>query len=150
MTFKEQEYMVDVIVNQVIFMNSLGEIEYHPERLDMLFGFFYMKYYNNYEFDETKYNFDFEMGSLEFYEDIKDIVTNVKVEACDIAEWSSVKNAIRDKIEFKKNSYLKKDNYSLTDAYLAGLLDKFTDWVSDKGIDKLMTVLSKTGDELGN
>lgn len=149
MTFKEKEYAIDVIVNQVIFMNAIGEIEYHPERMDMLFGYFYMKYFQDYKFNE-EYNFDFDMGSLSYYEDIKDVVSNVKIEACDIAEWSTLKSNVLDKIEFKKNSYLKKDNYSLTDAYLSGLINKLTEWIDDKGIDKFMTVLSKTGEEIGN
>ena len=149
MTYMEQETMTDVIVNQVIFTNSLGDVEYHPERLDMLLGYFYKKHFENYEF-EKEYNFSFDIGSMGFYEELKDIVSNIKINPEHLVEWSSIKTAIINKIEFEKNRYLKRDNYSLTDAYLAGLLNKFTEWIEDKGIDKLMTVLSKTGEEIGS
>ena len=149
MTYREQEQMIDIIVNQVIFTNSLGEVEYHPERLDMLFGYFYMKYFKGYKFDK-EYDFSFDIGSMEYYEEIKSIISNRKIAPEDISEWGNIKNAIMDKIEFEKQRYFKRDNYSLTDAYLAGLLDKVTSWIDDKGIDKLMTVLSKTGDEVGS
>lgn len=149
MTYREQEYMTKIVVGQVIFTNVLGEVEYHPERLDMMLGYFYRKYYDNYQY-EQEYDFELEIGTMEFYEELKDIVTNPKVSSDHLTEWSSIKSAIIDKIEFEKNRFLKRDNYSLTDAYLAGLLDKITDWIDDKGIDKLMTVLSKTGDELAS
>lgn len=149
MTYREQEQMTDIIVNQVIFTNSLGEIEYHPERLDMLFGYFYMKYFKDYKFDK-EYDFSFDIGSMEYYEEIKSVISNRKIAPEDISEWGNIKNAIMDKIEFEKQRYFKRDNYSLTDAYLAGLLDKVTSWIDDKGIDKLMTVLSETGDEVGS
>lgn len=149
MTYREQEYMINIIVNQVIFTNNLGEIEYHPERLDMLFGYFYAKYFLNKEF-EKEYDFELDMASLEYYEELKEIVNDIKIESCDLVEWSNIKATINAKIEFEKNRYFKRDNYSLTDAYLAGLLNKFTEWIEDKGIDKLMTVLSKTGEELGS
>lgn len=149
MTYREQEYMINIIVNQVIFTNNLGDVEYHPERLDMLFGYFYAKYFLKMEF-ENEYDFELDMASLEYYEELKEIVSGIKIESCDLVEWSNLKTAINSKIEFEKNRYLKRDNYSLTDAYLAGLLNKLTEWIEDKGIDNLMTILSKTGEEIAS
>lgn len=148
MTYREYEQMIDIIVGQVIFMNALGEMEYHPERLDMMFRYFYLKNFEKYEF-EKEYNFAFDMGSMEYYEELKPILDTVKIKPEYIAEWSDVKTSVISKIEFEKNKYFKRDNYSLTDSYLASLLDKFSDWINDKGIDKLMTALSEVGDGVG-
>ena len=149
MTYKEYETIINTIVGQVIFTNNLGETEYHPERLDMMFRYFYLKFFEKYKFDK-EYDFSLDMASMEYYEELKIILDNVKIKPDYIAEWSDVKTSVINKIEFEKQKYFKRDNYSLTDAYLAGLLDKLSDWINDKGIDKLMTVLSKTGDEIGN
>src|SRR5574344_316228 len=106
MTYREQEQMTDIIVNQVIFTNSLGEVEYHPERLDMLFGYFYMKYFKGYKFD-MDYVFSFDIESIKYYEEIKSVITNRKIAPEDISEWGNIKNAIMDKIEFEKQRYFK-------------------------------------------
>ena len=147
MTYREYEQMTEIIVGQVIFMNALGEMEYHPERLDMMFKYFYLKNFEKYEF-EKEYNFAFDIGSMEYYEELKPILDTVKIKPEYIAEWSDVKTSVINKIEFEKNRYYKKDNYSLTDAYLAGILNKLTEWIDDKGIDKFMSVLSEVGEEV--
>lgn len=148
MTYRDYEQMVDVVVGQVIFTNALGEIEYHPERLDMMLKYYYLKNFENYEF-EKEYNFAFDIGSMEYYEELKPILDVVKINPSYISEWSDIKNSIINKIEFEKQIYFKRDNYSLTDSYLAALLDKLSTWIDDKGIDKLMTVLSEVGEEVG-
>lgn len=148
MTYKEMEYIIDTVVGQVISTNALGETQYHPERIEPLKRYFYLKYVVGYQF-EKEYSFDFDMMTLEFYEELKPILDDVKINPQHIAMWSEISTSINLKIEFEKQRFLKRDNYSLTDAYLAGLLDKITSWIDDKGIDKLMTVLSKTGDEVG-
>lgn len=149
MTYREYEQMINIIVGQVIFTNSLGDTEYHPERLDMLFKYFYLKNFEKYEF-EKEYDFNFDMASMEYYEELKPILDGVKINPEHITEWSNIRTAVIDKIDFEKKKYLKRDNYSLTDAYLAGLLDKITTWIDDKGIEKLMTTLSEVGEEVGN
>lgn len=149
MTYREYEQMTEIIVGQVIFMNALGEMEYHPERLDMMFKYFYLKNFEKYEF-EKEYNFAFDIGSMEYYDELKPILDTVKIKPEYIAEWSDVKTSVINKIEFEKNRYYKKDNYSLTDAYLAGILNKLTEWIDDKGIDKFMSVLSEVGEEVGD
>lgn len=149
MTYRETEYIINTVVGQAIFTNSLGETEYHPERVEPLKRYFYLKYVEEYQF-EKEYSFDFDMMTLEFYEELKPILDAVKINPQYIGMWSEISSSINSKIEFEKQKFFKKDNYSLTDSYLAGLLDKITTWIDDKGIDKLMTVLSKTGDEIGS
>lgn len=148
MTYRDYEQMMDIIVGQVIFTNALGETEYHPERLDMLFKYFYLKNFEKYEF-EKDYNFAFDMGSMEYYEELKPILDEVKINPNNIAEWSEIKTSIINKIEFVKQTYLKRDNYSLTDSYLAALIDKLLTWIDNKDIDKLMAVLSEVGEKVG-
>lgn len=149
MTYRETEYIINTVVGQTIFTNSLGETEYHPERVEPLKRYFYLKYVEEYQF-EKDYSFDFDMMTLEFYEELKPILDAVKINPQYIGMWSEISSSINSKIEFEKQKFFKRDNYSLTDSYLAGLLDKITTWIDDKGIDKLMTVLSKTGDEIGS
>lgn len=149
MTYRETEYIINTVVGQTIFINSLGETEYHPERVEPLKRYFYLKYVEEYQF-EKEYSFDFDMMTLEFYEELKPILDAVKINPQYIGMWSEISSSINSKIEFEKQKFFKRDNYSLTDSYLAGLLDKITTWIDDKGIDKLMTVLSKTGDEIGS
>jgi len=43
-TLQEFEKAVDIITNQIIFINALGQWEYHPEREDFLYKYFYAKY----------------------------------------------------------------------------------------------------------
>lgn len=149
MTYREMEYIINTVVGQTIFTNSLGETEYHPERVEPLKRYFYLKYVEEYQF-EKEYSFDFDMMTLEFYEELKPILDAVKINPQYIGMWSEISSSINSKIEFEKQKFFKRDNYSLTDSYLAGLLDKITTWIDDKGIDKLMTVLSKTGEEIGS
>lgn len=149
MTYRDYEQMMDIIVGQVIFTNALGETEYHPERLDMLFKYFYLKNFEKHEF-EKDYNFAFDIGSMEYYEELKPILDEVKINPSNIAEWSEIKTSIINKIEFVKQTYLKRDNYSLTDSYLAALIDKLLTWIDNKDIDKLMSVLSEVGEKVGN
>lgn len=149
MTYRETEYIINTVVGQTIFTNSLGETEYHPERVEPLKRYFYLKYVEEYQF-EKDYSFDFDMMTLEFYEELKSILDAVKINPQYIGMWSEISSSINSKIEFEKQKFFKRDNYSLTDSYLAGLLDKITSWIDDKGIDKLMTVLSKTGEEIGS
>jgi hypothetical protein len=49
-TLQEFEKAVDTITNQIIFVNSLGQWEYHPEREDFLYRYYYAKYILKAEF----------------------------------------------------------------------------------------------------
>lgn len=149
MTYRDYETIINTVVNQVIFTNTLGDTEYHPERLDMMLKYFYLLYFENHIF-EKDYDFSLDIASMEYYEELKPVLDNVKINPEHIVEWSEIKSSVINKIEYEKQKYFKRDNYSLTDAYLAGLLDKISGWIEDKGIDNLMSVLSKTGEEIGN
>lgn len=153
-SMRDYESIVNKIVNQIIFVNALGEYEFHPERKYFLLDYFYLKYFANHNF-ETEYSFDDDIFSLEFYEDLAKEINEAMTEKifdekCNDRDFVIIENVVNDKIEFTKNYLLKKTSYSLTDTYLAELLSKITGWLEDKGVEDFIRILSETGDELGN
>lgn len=153
-SMRDYESIVNRVVNQIIFVNALGEYEFHPEREDFLLDYFFLKYFTDYEFS-IDYSFDEDIFSLEFYEDlakeIDEAMTDERYsQKFTDKDFSRIEVAIDDKIEFTKNYLLKKTSYSLTDTYLAELLFKITNWLEDKGIEEFIRVVSETGEELGN
>lgn len=153
-SMRDYESIINNITNQIIFVNALGDYEFHPERKEFLFDYFYLKYFTDYKF-EVDYTFDEDIFSLEFYEDLaKEIDTAMTNERyCqkfDDKDFIRIEVAVDDKVDFTKNYLLKKTSFSLTDTYLAELLSKITSWLEDKGIEEFIKVVSETGDELGN
>lgn len=145
------EKIYNTIVKQVIFMNDMGDIEYHPERLDFLESYFYLKYFTKYEVKD--YDFDVDIISLDFVNDIVEEVYNEKATTL-LAHrdyhpiWSSISVAVREKIDFEKNAYFKQNAFSTTDVYLATLIDKLTTWIDENGFEDLIKMMAEAGDKV--
>lgn len=145
------EKIYNTIVKQVIFMNDMGDIEYHPERLDFLESYFYLKYFTKYEVKD--YDFDVDIISLDFVNDIVEEVYNEKATTL-LAHrdyhpiWSSISVAVREKIDFEKNVYFKQNAFSTTDVYLATLIDKLTTWIDENGFEDLIKMMAEAGDKV--
>lgn len=153
-SMRDYESIVNKIVNQIIFINALGDYEYHPEREDFLLDYFYLKYFTEYEFS-VDYSFEEDIFSLEFYEDLAKEIESAMTEEIYRQKWNDIdfmriKKVVADKVDFTKNYLLKKTSFSLTDTYLSELISKITEWLEDKGIEEFIKVVSETGEELGN
>jgi len=153
-SMRDFETIYDKIVNQIIFINALGEYEYHPEREDFLLDYFYLKYFENYKF-KNEHEFETDLFSLAFYQDLADEMNKAMTEKryenkTNSVDFLKLKKYVNSKVEFIKNTYFKKNAYGITDVYLGSLVSKITDWLEDKGIEQFLEVVSKTGEELGN
>lgn len=153
-SMRDYERIYNTVVNQIIFMNTRGEYEYHPEREEILLNYFYLKSFVGYKF-KTEYSFDTDLFSLEFYKElaneIEEVMTvDVIKNKFNDSQFVALEDAIKSKIEYEKNLIYKKNDYGLTDVYLANLVSKITDWLEDNGITQFLEVISKTGEELGN
>ena len=150
-TLQEFEKAVDTITNQIIFVNSLGQWEYHPEREDFLYKYYYAKYILKAEFEEN-YDLETDIFSLGFFENIEKefdkLDLDEKMEIDENPDFSALVAAVYNKVSYLKDLSLQKSVYSITDVYLGTLLDKLNAWIEDKGIAKAMEVLAKAGEQL--
>lgn len=150
-TLQEFENAVNTIANQIIFVNALGEWEYHPERTDFLLRYFYAKNVLKYDF-KSVFDLQTDIFSLGFFEEIEkelDKVVNIDDYQCNTNyDQSCLKSAVYDKVTYLKELSLQRSNYSLTDAYLAALVDKLNGFIEDKGVEKTLTILAQAGDQL--
>lgn len=150
-TLQEFEKAVDVIANQIIFVNALGQWEYHPEREEFLYRYFYAKYILKAEFEED-YDLETDIFSLGFFEKVENQLDKLdldeKMECDSNPDFTSLVNAVYNKVEYLKKLSLQRSNYSITDVYLGALLDKLNNWIEDKGIVKAMEVLAQAGEQL--
>jgi hypothetical protein len=150
-TLQEFEKAVDVITNQIIFVNALGQWEYHPEREDFLYRYYYAKYILKAEFEEN-YDLETDIFSLGFFENIEKefdkLNLDEKMEIDGNPDFSALVAAVYNKVSYLKDLSLQKSVYSITDVYLGTLLDKLNTWIEDKGITKAMEVLAKAGEQL--
>ena len=150
-TLQEFEKAVDTITNQIIFVNSLGQWEYHPEREDFLYRYYYAKYILKAEFEEN-YDLETDIFSLGFFENIEKefdkLNLDEKMEIDGNSDFSALVAAVYNKVSYLKDLSLQKSVYSITDVYLGTLLDKLNTWIEDKGITKAMEVLAKAGEQL--
>lgn len=150
-TLQEFEKAVDVITNQIIFVNALGQWEYHPEREDFLYRYFYAKYILKAEFEED-YDLETDIFSLGFFENIErefdKLDLDEKMEIDGNPDFSALVAAVYNKVSYLKDLSLQKSMYSITDVYLGTLLDKLNTWIEDKGIIKAMEVLAQAGEQL--
>lgn len=150
-TLQEFEKAVDTITNQIIFVNSLGQWEYHPEREDFLYRYYYAKYIIKAEFEEN-YDLETDIFSLGFFENIEKefdkLNLDEKMEIDGNPDFSALVAAVYNKVSYLKDLSLQSSNYSLTDAYLAALVDKLNGFIEDKGVEKAIGVLAQAGDQL--
>jgi len=148
-TLQEFEKAVDIITNQIIFINALGQWEYHPEREDFLYKYFYAKYILKVELE---YDLETDIFSLGFFEDVDkkfdELDLDEKMEIDGNPDFSALVAAVYSKVGYLKDLSLQKSTYSVTDVYLGTLLDKLNTWIEDKGITKAMEVLAKAGEQL--
>lgn len=150
-TLQEFEKAVDVITNQIIFVNALGQWEYHPEREDFLYRYYYAKYILKAEFEEN-YDLETDIFSLGFFENIEKefdkLNLDEKMEIDGNPDFSALVAAVYNKVSYLKDLSIQKSVYSITDVYLGTLLDKLNNWIEDKGIVKAMEVLAQAGEQL--
>lgn len=150
-TLQEFEKAVDTITNQIIFVNALGQWEYHPEREDFLYRYYYAKYVLKAKFEEN-YDLETDIFSLGFFENIEKefdkLDLNEKMEIDGNPDFSALVAAVYNKVSYLKDLSLQKSVYSITDVYLGTLLDKLNNWIEDKGIAKAMEVLAQAGEQL--
>lgn len=88
-SMRDYESIVNKIVNQIIFINALGDYEYHPEREDFLLDYFYLKYFTEYEFS-VDYSFEEDIFSLEFYEDLAKEIESAMTEEIYRQKWNDI------------------------------------------------------------
>lgn len=150
-TLQEFEKLVQIRVNQVIFINALGEWEYHPEREDFLDRYIYAKYILKYEFKQD-FELDTDIFSLAFFDEVEkeldEVIKTEDFECNSDYEFDALRSAAYNKIEYLKKLSLQRSNYSISDVYLGSLLEKLNSWIEDNGIVKAMEVLAQAGDQL--
>lgn len=150
---KDIEYIINTMVNQIIFENAIGEVEYHPEREMFLTKYFFMKYAIGYNFNND-FDCNNDMFGLEFYQDMYDeMESQYDSDKYDYAlskfEYL-ILDSVYKKVEFKKSMCLKNSHFGLTDVCLADLISKVSDVLDKEGIQQFLDVINKTGEELGS
>lgn len=170
--FSEMLYMIDNIVNCVLVEDENGNIEYHPESLDLYFRFWLIKMYTDYPIvDECSTDVaigEGEEATTGSYVDVDkayELVNSDKFNM-DVFCFSQLNkqqeyiyNIIKETID-KKLQIMCSQRHSMTDKALAELLMKVptllekltqsTDGISPEELKKFIPVVNKLGNKVNS